>query len=65
MNVKEIDYEDVDWIQLSEDTLPWRTVENTIMSIRILKRRGNFNQLRDYQLRKRDSALWNWFQFTA
>jgi hypothetical protein len=33
MNLKEIGFEDVDWIHLAQDTVQWRAFVNTIMRL--------------------------------
>jgi hypothetical protein len=33
MNLKEIGYEDVDWIQLAQDRVQWQNVVNTVINL--------------------------------
>jgi hypothetical protein len=40
MDRTEIGYEDVDWIHPSQDTVQWLALVNTVMILRVHKRRG-------------------------
>jgi hypothetical protein len=40
MDLKEIGREDVDWMHLAQDRDQWKAVVNTVMNIRVKKRRG-------------------------
>jgi hypothetical protein len=35
MDLREIRWEDVDWIHLTQDTDQWRALVNTVMSLRV------------------------------
>jgi hypothetical protein len=40
MGSEEIGCEDVDWIQLAQDTVQWRDFVSTVMNFQFHKRRG-------------------------
>jgi hypothetical protein len=42
MDLREIGWEDVDWIHLVEDRDQWRALVNTIMNHRVPRKAGNF-----------------------
>jgi hypothetical protein len=42
MDLREIEWEGMDWIYLDQDRGQWRAVANTVMNIRVLERTGNF-----------------------
>jgi hypothetical protein len=35
MYLREIGYEDVDWIHLAQDSAKWRVLVNTVMKLRV------------------------------
>jgi len=41
MDIKEIDWEDVDWIDLAQDRDKWRDPTNKVMSLRVAKCAAN------------------------
>jgi hypothetical protein len=41
MNIKEIGYEDVDWIHLSQDGIQWWVFVNTVINLRVPKMATN------------------------
>jgi hypothetical protein len=40
MDLREIDWEDAAWVQLSQDRGPWRAVVNAVMNLRVLAPRS-------------------------
>jgi hypothetical protein len=42
MELKEIRYEDVDWIHLAKDGVQWRALVNTVMNNRVSQRTVKF-----------------------
>jgi hypothetical protein len=46
MNLKETESEGVDWINLAQDRLQWRTLTNMAMKIRIPQKERNFSSSR-------------------
>jgi hypothetical protein len=42
MNLREIWFEDVDWIHLIYDRDRWRPLVNTVMNVRVPYKAGNF-----------------------
>jgi hypothetical protein len=36
MNLKEVVYEDVNWIHLAQNGVQWRTLENTVLKYGVL-----------------------------
>jgi hypothetical protein len=40
MDLREIGWEDVGWVQLTEDRGQWRAVVNTVMNLRVLAQRS-------------------------
>jgi len=50
MDLREIWWEDVDWMLLAQDRDQWRARMNIIMNLRVPGKVGNFNK---------DSAPWN------
>jgi hypothetical protein len=42
INLREIGWEGVDWIHLTQDKHQWRTLVNTVMSLRVPEKAGNF-----------------------
>jgi hypothetical protein len=42
MYLREIEWEAVDWMHLSQDREIWRVLVNTVMNLRILKKVGNY-----------------------
>jgi len=40
MDIKETEYEGMGWIHLAQDTVQWRTILNTVMSIRVSQSQG-------------------------
>jgi hypothetical protein len=42
MDVREIGWEDVDWIHLSQDRDQWRALVNTVMNLRVPIKTANF-----------------------
>jgi len=49
--------QDLDWIQLAQNTIQQRTFVNTVMNLR----REFLDQLSDYHLLKKDHAPWSCF----
>jgi hypothetical protein len=45
MNLREIEWGDMDWIELAQDTEQWNVLVNTIMNLRVAQNVGKF--LRD------------------
>jgi hypothetical protein len=41
MDVREIGWESVDWINLAQDRDQWRAVVNTAMNLRVPMKKGN------------------------
>jgi hypothetical protein len=35
MDLREIEWDSMDWIELAQDTIPWRALVNTMMNVRI------------------------------
>jgi hypothetical protein len=42
MNLKEIGWEDLDWVHLTQDKDQWRGLMNTVMNLRVPLNVGNF-----------------------
>jgi hypothetical protein len=42
MDLREIGWDGVDWIELAQDRDQWRALVNTVMTFRFLKIAGNF-----------------------
>jgi hypothetical protein len=42
MDLREIGWEVVDWIRLTQDRDQWRAVVNTVMNLRVPEKMGNF-----------------------
>jgi hypothetical protein len=57
MGVKEMEGEDVDWIQLVQDTDKWQALVNMVVTVRVSYKAGTFfGYLRIYQLPKKVST---------
>jgi hypothetical protein len=46
----------VNWIELAQDNVQWRTFVNTVVNLRGPEEKGIFDELSDYQLLKNCSA---------
>jgi hypothetical protein len=42
MDLREIGWEDVDWVHLAQDRDQWRAAVNTVMNLRALLKTRNF-----------------------
>jgi hypothetical protein len=42
LDLREVGWEDVDWMHLDQDTGQWRGLVNTVMNLRIPQKAGNF-----------------------
>jgi hypothetical protein len=42
MDLREIGWDDMDWIDLAQDRDQWRAIVNTVMNLRIPYNAGNF-----------------------
>jgi hypothetical protein len=42
MDLREIGWDGMDWMELAQDRDQWRALVNTVMSLRVLKIAGNF-----------------------
>jgi hypothetical protein len=42
MNLREIGWDDMDWIDLTQDRDQWRALVNAVMNFRIPQNAGNF-----------------------
>jgi hypothetical protein len=42
MDLREIGFGDVDWIDLAQDRDRWRALVNTVMNLRVPQNAGNF-----------------------
>jgi hypothetical protein len=42
MDLRDIGWEDLDWIHLAQDRDQWRDVVNTVMNLRVPKKVENF-----------------------
>jgi len=42
MNLREIEWEDVDWMQLAQDRVQWRAVVYMVINLRVPRKAGNF-----------------------
>jgi hypothetical protein len=42
MNLREIEWDGMDWIDLAQDRDQWRTIVNTVMNLRVPYNAGNF-----------------------
>ena len=57
MNVKEMEGESVDWIQLLQDSEKWQALVITVVNLRVSHKAGTFfGYLRIYQLLKKSST---------
>jgi hypothetical protein len=41
IDLREVGWEDVDWIHLAQDRDQWRAVVNTVMNLRVPQKAGN------------------------
>jgi hypothetical protein len=42
MDLREIGYEEVEWINLAQDRRRWRALVKTVMNLRVSQKQGNF-----------------------
>jgi hypothetical protein len=42
MDLRETGWDDMDWIDLAQDTDQWRALMNTVMNLRVPQNAGNF-----------------------
>jgi hypothetical protein len=60
MHLTDVDInEDVDWILLAQGMVQWRILVKTTYILGFMRREEFFDELRDQQLLKKDSAKWN------
>jgi hypothetical protein len=41
MDIREVGWEEAEWIHLAQDTNPWRPLLNTVMNLRVPEKAGN------------------------
>jgi hypothetical protein len=60
MDLREIGWGGVDWIDLAQDRDQWRALVNTVMNLRVPKNVGKFlSGCATGRLLKKDSAPWS------
>jgi hypothetical protein len=57
----EVELEEVNWTNLAQGRDSGRALVNTVMKFQFSQNRGGFiNELRNCEILKKDSALWNY-----
>jgi hypothetical protein len=60
INLREIRWGRMDWIDLAQDRDQWRAPVNTVMNLRVPPNVGKFlRSLRNWRFLKKDSAPWS------